>query len=167
MIFATVPLAGALLSGQANAGAAERGTPVHSGLSAGTAGPDTASPDTETTVEQTRVPKTPQPQKAAKTASESKAAPGDEVVAELDRTRTRDFGVVGLTWEPGFDATRATAQVRARVDGAWTAWQDLEIESTATGDTSGDRADARTGDSAARGGTAPTWVGEADGIAAR
>lgn len=81
------------------------------------------------------------------------APAGDRVVAELPRTDTKSFSLVGVTWEKG--AQDYDVQVSVRTDGAWGTYQDLEFE---PGDP-----DNETG----RPGTEPLWTGAADGVAVK
>jgi hypothetical protein len=82
---------------------------------------------------------------------------GDEadVVAELPARATDDFGLVGVTWDPGFDATGLVVEVRLRTDDAWGEWEQLDVDDDAPGDEQGVP------------GTEPLWVGSADGVAVR
>jgi hypothetical protein len=85
----------------------------------------------------------------------------DKVVAanrvESPVVETGAFQTVGVTW-PGTNAIGDLgAQVRTRVNGAWTAWVPLATgDSPDTGSADGARA--------ARGGTDPVWVGDADAV---
>jgi SpoIID/LytB domain protein len=88
----------------------------------------------------------PVPDEAAEEPS-----PGSKIVAELPRTATDDFRMVGVTWAQG-PATGVTVELRTRTDGTWTDWTKLE------NDPSGE--DGLPG-------TEPWWVGDADGVAAR
>ena len=76
-----------------------------------------------------------------------------DLVAQLPAKRTDDFGLVGVTWQRGFDNLGMTVQVRLRTDGAWSDWEELDVES-----------DEGEG---GRDGTEPLWAGEADGVAVR
>ncbi|MEJ7636221.1 N-acetylmuramoyl-L-alanine amidase [Aeromicrobium sp.] len=76
-----------------------------------------------------------------------------DLVAELPARRTDDFGLVGVTWTRGFDATGMTVQVRLRADRAWSDWEELEVHD-----------DEGAG---GRDGTEPLWVGAADGVSVR
>ncbi|MGH3423198.1 MAG: N-acetylmuramoyl-L-alanine amidase [Nocardioidaceae bacterium] len=109
-----------------------------------------ASDPVEPTVDDVKVP--------AATGSESDTTlpGGDPVAAQLPPTTTRDFGMVGITWDADFPSDGVVAQIRTRVDGEWTPWQELDVED--------DPGEAGPG---VRAGTAPMWVGEADGVAAR
>ena len=80
---------------------------------------------------------------------------GDEadVVAELPARDTDEFGLVGVTWDPGYDARGLIVEVRLRTDGAWGAWEELHSEGV----------DQEGGVP----GTEPLWVGSADGVAVR
>jgi hypothetical protein len=76
-----------------------------------------------------------------------------DLVAQLPAKRTDDFGLVGVTWQRGFDSKGMTVQVRLRTDGAWSDWEELDVES-----------DEGEG---GRDGTEPLWAGSADGVAVR
>jgi uncharacterized protein with LGFP repeats len=102
--------------------------------------PETAVVDVETT----SVPAVPD-------AAQAPAA-GPAVVAELPRTATEEFGMVGVTWATG-PATGVTVEVRTRAYGQWSTWTPLSVGS-----------DEGQG---GRPGTEPLWVGAADGVAAR
>jgi SpoIID/LytB domain protein len=75
-----------------------------------------------------------------------------DVVAELPRTSTSDFGMVGVTWASG-PTSGVRVEVRTRTAGTWSAWTPLELEVQ----------DGEGGQP----GTEPLWVGDADGVAAR
>jgi uncharacterized protein with LGFP repeats len=76
-----------------------------------------------------------------------------DVVAELPARDTDDFGLVGVTWDAGYDSTGLIVKVRLRTDGTWGQWEDLHTEG----------ADADGGVP----GTEPLWVGSADGVSVR
>jgi uncharacterized protein with LGFP repeats len=76
-----------------------------------------------------------------------------DVVAELPARSTDDFGLVGVTWDPGFDAAGLMVEVRLRADGAWGTWQELHSEGAE--------------EQAGTPGTEPLWVGSADGVSVR
>ncbi|MET0821106.1 MAG: peptidoglycan recognition protein [Aeromicrobium sp.] len=97
-------------------------------------------------VSSTTVPAAPQ---ALSTASD-----GSDLVAELPARGTDEFGLVGVTWDSGFDATGMLVEVRLRTKGAWGSWEELHIEGV--DDTEGGRP-----------GTEPLWVGAADGVAVK
>jgi hypothetical protein len=86
-------------------------------------------------------------------AAEQADDDASDLVAELPARRTDDFGLVGVTWDPGFTSTGMTVQVRLRTDGAWSDWEQLDVES-----------DEGEG---GRPGTEPLWAGTADGVAVR
>jgi hypothetical protein len=77
-----------------------------------------------------------------------------DLVAELPPRSTDDFGLVGVTWDRGFDTTGLLVEVRLRADGTWGDWQELHIE-------------ADDGSEGGQDGTEPLWVGSADGVAVR
>ena len=95
------------------------------------------------------------PSVSASTAEAAERADEDaaDLVAQLPAKRTDDFGLVGVTWERGFDTDGMTVQVRLRTDDAWADWEELDVES-----------DEGEG---GRDGTEPLWVGSADGVAVR
>ncbi|MET0929090.1 MAG: N-acetylmuramoyl-L-alanine amidase [Aeromicrobium sp.] len=76
-----------------------------------------------------------------------------DVVAELPARGTDDFGLVGVTWDPGFDSAGLLVEVRLRSEGVWGAWEELHTEA----------ADEEAGVP----GTEPLWVGSADGVSVR
>jgi hypothetical protein len=76
-----------------------------------------------------------------------------DLVAQLPAKRTDDFGLVGVTWQRGFDDKGMKVQVRLRTDGAWSDWEELDVES-----------DEGEG---GRDGTEALWAGSADGVAVR
>nr|MCW2728119.1 hypothetical protein [Aeromicrobium sp.] len=84
----------------------------------------------------------------------STASGEGDLVAELPARRTDDFGLVGVTWDAGFDATGLLVEVRLRSAGAWGEWEELHVES-------------EVGDEGGRGGTEPLWAGTADGVSVR
>lgn len=91
------------------------------------------------------------------TASDEKtlsAADASDLVAELPPRSTDDFGLVGVTWDRGFDDAGMLVEVRLRTDGAWGSWEELHVES-------GD------GSEGGQDGTEPLWVGSADGVSVR
>jgi len=80
----------------------------------------------------------------------------------LAPTGTRSFSMVGVTWRHDPAVGTVAVQVRWRSGRAWSDWHRL-------GGDSDDAPDPRTGDSgpARRDGTAPLWVGHADGVQVR
>jgi SpoIID/LytB domain protein len=86
------------------------------------------------------------------TAADASAPDGSDVVAELPKTSTSDFRMVGVTWTSG-PTTGVHVEVRTRTSGVWSPWTPLELEVQ----------DGEGGQP----GTEPLWVGEADGVAAR
>ncbi|MCC2310080.1 N-acetylmuramoyl-L-alanine amidase, partial [Cellulomonas chengniuliangii] len=81
---------------------------------------------------------------------------GDRVETEVFEAGS--FQTVGVTWPEGQQATDLGAQVRARVDGAWSDWVDLEVDDVAPDPGTVDAASSR------RGGTEPVWFGESDAV---
>ena len=106
-----------------------------------------AAPTDPADVSTTTVPAVPEGLSAA-------TADGGDLVAELPARKTDDFGLVGVTWDRGFDATGLLVEVRLRTAGAWGDWEELGI-------------DGDDGSEGGRDGTDPLWVGSADGIAVR
>jgi hypothetical protein len=80
-----------------------------------------------------------------------------EVVAHLSTTRTDGFGVIGVTWPADHDAHGLHVQVRTHDADGWSGWSELPVEPV----------DVRHEPGAARAGTLPAWVGDADGVAVR
>jgi putative cell wall-binding protein len=78
------------------------------------------------------------------------------VVAQLFRTRTEDFGLLGVTWEKGSAAEDLRVEVRTRTGEEWTSWEDVEVEDLGPAVSE-----------ASRDGTSPVWVGDSDGVAVR
>jgi len=91
---------------------------------------------------------------APEASSSARSADGSDLVAELPARSTDDFGLVGVTWDQGFDSTGLLVEVRLRKDGTWGTWEELHIE-------------VDDGDEGGQDGTEPLWVGEADGVAVR
>ncbi len=123
--------------------------------------PTPAASEPEPEVEDTEIPEVePDPGTSASPSPAEPAAPGaqdedehggGEVVAELTRTETRSYGLVGVTWEG--DGTAYDVDVSWRTDGRWSEYEHLHLD--------GDQTEG------ARGGTEPRWVGDADGVAVR
>ena len=82
-------------------------------------------------------------------------APGGtgNVVAQLPKTSTSKFRMIGVTWSQDGLAYGIKVEVRTRTNGTWSSWTPLDYD----------------GDSGEGGnpGTDPLWVGKADGVAAR
>ena len=96
----------------------------------------------------------PPPVKVAKTKVPA-VAPGGigNVVAQLPKTSTSKFRMIGVTWSNQGRPSGITVQVRTRSNGTWSSWTPLDYD--------GD--DGEGGNP----GTDPLWVGKADGVAAR
>ncbi|TLS42735.1 N-acetylmuramoyl-L-alanine amidase [Streptomyces montanus] len=75
---------------------------------------------------------------------------------ELPRTGTDQFSMLGVSWTGGAKRLPGTAQVRtrSRATGAWSAWQDLEVNVDPL-DNPGPEV---------RGASEPLWVGSSDGV---
>nr|WP_247197813.1 FG-GAP-like repeat-containing protein [Streptomyces sp. GESEQ-35] len=82
---------------------------------------------------------------------------------ELARTGTEQFSLLGVTWAEDAQPLDGTAQVRTRSveTGAWSGWQDLDVDDAHAVDR------AEPGAEDARGGSEPLWVGPSDGVEAR
>ncbi len=91
------------------------------------------------------------------------ARAGTPVVAELERMPTSTYGLVGVTWEPGTAAKDTRAWIRTRIGGTWGPW--THLGGCTCPACRGSRPEDP--DSEIRVGTAPTWVGAADGVAVR
>ncbi|MFD8300888.1 peptidoglycan recognition protein [Streptomyces sp. NPDC059690] len=77
---------------------------------------------------------------------------------ELPRTGTKQFSMLGVSWQGAGARLHGTAQVRTHSveTGEWTGWRDLEANADPLEDP---RARA-----AARGASEPLWVGPSDGV---
>lgn len=148
VLASTVPLALAVLTVPGQADTAQ------DGAQAGAVSADDPAESVDTDFAQTAVPSVAQKRRKAPSLQSQESIDGDPVVAFLPQTSMHEFGVLGVTWEPGKSDEDVSVQVRARVDGEWTSWEDLEIESGVQ-------------DDSGRAGTAPMWVGDADGVSVR
>nr|WP_078883830.1 peptidoglycan recognition protein [Streptomyces sp. NRRL S-340] len=84
----------------------------------------------------------------------------------LYRADVRHFSLVGVVWDNPGTELHGTVQIRTRsaATGAWSDWQDVDTHNADHG------ADPGTAERAAghvRGGTAPLWVGDSDGVDVR
>ncbi|KAA0912604.1 hypothetical protein FGF04_38780, partial [Streptomyces apricus] len=81
---------------------------------------------------------------------------------EVGRTSTQQFSLLGVSWTGTRTELDGTAQVRTRslATGAWTGWQDLDLEPHPVDE-------AEPGAGQARGASDPLWVGPSDGVEAR
>ncbi|OEJ95991.1 N-acetylmuramoyl-L-alanine amidase [Streptomyces thermolilacinus SPC6] len=97
---------------------------------------------------------------------ERSAAPGTRAVQGLPRRDVEPFSLVGVVWEEPDAELHGTVQVRTRsaATGAWSAWQDLDAHQH---DHAADPGTAEARSQAVRGGTAPLWVGDSDGVEVR
>ncbi|MFJ8697135.1 peptidoglycan recognition protein family protein [Streptomyces roseolilacinus] len=97
---------------------------------------------------------------------ERSAAPGTRAAQGLPRRDVEPFSLVGVVWEEPDTELHGTVQVRTRstTTGAWSAWQDLETHQR---DHAADPGTAEARSGAVRGGTAPLWVGDSDGVEVR
>lgn len=78
------------------------------------------------------------------------------LVAHLRQPLTREFSMVGVTWDVGTAASGTTVSVRSRSEDSWTDWTALDIDP--------DEGPASAEDTSVRDGTAPAWVGRATGV---
>ena len=76
---------------------------------------------------------------------------------------TDEFAMLGVTWAQDSGTGDVTVRVRTRTDDRWSDWTDLEMAA----DDGPDDVSAETRAPRLRLGTAPTWVGDADGVQAR
>jgi SpoIID/LytB domain protein len=106
-----------------------------------TPSPEPAAPAPVVHTRQTVVPSAP-------------AGAAHDVVAELPQTRTKSYGMVGVTWSSKTTETDITVKIRSLVKGKWTPWQLLGLDDEDPGDPG-------------RPGTEPIWVGTAQGVAVR
>ncbi|MGW2595303.1 peptidoglycan recognition protein family protein [Streptomyces sp. NPDC001515] len=102
------------------------------------------------------------PLTAPATRSAGAADPGQG----LSRPRVEPFSLVGVVWDDVNTELRGTAQVRTRATatGRWSPWQELE---THNAEHSADAGTTERDSGAARGSTAPLWVGDSDGVEVR
>ncbi|BFU44306.1 N-acetylmuramoyl-L-alanine amidase [Krasilnikovia sp. MM14-A1004] len=82
---------------------------------------------------------------------------------KVPERRTDRFSLLGITWTDPAARVSGTVQVRTRAvaTGAWSPWRTLDSDDSLGPDTAAERGGHP------RGGTAPLWVGPADGVAAR
>jgi hypothetical protein len=85
------------------------------------------------------------------------ARTGERLVAELPRTATATFSMIGVTWQTGTSAPDTEVQVAFRVDNTWSGFEELHAA---------DEPGSSAGEDV-RAGTEPLWVDEADGVAVR
>jgi len=88
-----------------------------------------------------------------------RAAGTRRTVLLTTRRATADYGMVGVTWDGSRPVGQVEAWVRTRSSGSWSDWTPLGGAS----DEEPDAAEAR----GTRAGTAPLWVGQADGVQVR
>ncbi|SHL09188.1 peptidoglycan recognition protein family protein [Streptomyces yunnanensis] len=93
------------------------------------------------------------------------APPQAQAVRELTPRTVRPFSLVGVVWDDAAVPLRGRAQIRtrARGSGLWSGWQDIQTDSD-------DAPDLGAGEgrgAAARGSTAPLWVGASDAVQLR
>lgn len=103
-------------------------------------------------------------------SSPSVRATGEPAAAAAERglpeRDVRPFSLVGIVWDDVDTELHGTAQVRTRATGTgrWSHWQDVE---THNAEHSADAGTAERASGAARGSTAPLWVGDSDGVEVR
>ena len=117
-------------------------------LSLAVPAPAAATADDGPTVRSTPVPVTPA----------GRWQTGSGPVAELTEQRVEPFRMVGVTWDPASTPADVRVRVRLHTTDGWGGWERLEYvadEGPATGTSNG------------RAGTAPLWVGRANGVAVR
>ncbi|MFF7655413.1 N-acetylmuramoyl-L-alanine amidase [Streptomyces sp. NPDC007983] len=93
------------------------------------------------------------------------AAPGAE--RQLAARDVSPFSLVGVVWNDASADLPGHIQVRTRAarTGAWSAWRDLQAYEDDAPDPAPGASDGGAGHP--RGGTAPLWVGDSDGVQAR
>jgi len=124
------------------------GTPVQRTPRVDAAGPRSASLDVPA------VASRPQPRVSSSPGLSQQAQDGHRVIAALAPRPTMDFRMLGLTWAAGSAPEGLVVETRVRNDGAWSEWEHLHVHEHEGGD-------------APREGTAPLWVGQADGVELR
>jgi hypothetical protein len=92
-------------------------------------------------------------------AAQRTAGEGPTEVASLAAVRTAPFDLVGVTWALDEAPDEVHVEVRVHTDSGWGQW--LHLEHIA------DEGPSPAEESDARAGTAPLWVGGADGAAVR
>ncbi|MCQ0000756.1 N-acetylmuramoyl-L-alanine amidase [Streptomyces sudanensis] len=97
---------------------------------------------------------------------ERSEAPGTRAAQGLPRRDVEPFSLLGVVWDEPDAELHGTVQVRTRstATGAWSPWQDLEVHQH---DHAADPGTAEARSQAVRGGTAPLWVGDSDGVEVR
>ncbi|MBN0045955.1 peptidoglycan recognition protein [Streptomyces actuosus] len=90
--------------------------------------------------------------------------PGEE--QGLPMRDVRHFSLLGVVWDDPDAGLHGRVQVRTRAatTGAWSGWQDVE---THNADHQADPGSAERVAGRVRGGTAPLWVGDSDGVEIR
>jgi uncharacterized protein with LGFP repeats len=99
-------------------------------------------------------------------ATASDRSPGPATERGLPQRDVRPFSLVGVVWDDANAELHGTVQVRTRAIGTaeWSGWQDVE---THNHEHAPDPGTAEGESEAARGATAPLWVGESDGVEVR
>ncbi|MCH0567126.1 peptidoglycan recognition protein [Streptomyces sp. MUM 2J] len=96
----------------------------------------------------------------------SRALQGPGGEQGLPRRDVRHFSLLGVVWDDP-DAElhgRVRVRTRAAATGTWSGWQDVE---THNADHGADPGSAERAAGRVRGGTAPLWVGDSDGVEVR
>ncbi|MEH3034683.1 MAG: SpoIID/LytB domain-containing protein [Aeromicrobium erythreum] len=153
----TAALTAGLLAGSVLV-AAPATAAVGGGGDAGSDAGAIAAPAPKATMQQTAVPTTTAPSASREPAGDHAEGDGHDhaegpVVAELDKTRVKSFGLVGVTWAPDDSVKGVEVEVRTRSKGTWSAWRHLHQDPDGQG--------------VGRPATEAEWVGDADGVAAR
>jgi uncharacterized protein with LGFP repeats len=93
-------------------------------------------------------------------------AAGSVPTMGLTRREVPDFSMVGVVWDGSASAPPGQVQVRTRdaTTGVWSGWRDL---GTDTQEHAPDPGTEEAASGAVRGGTAPLWVGDSNGVEAR
>ena len=101
---------------------------------------------------------------AAALAADAGASPGRGRPFLLTaRTPTRPFTTLGVTWAQDSGSGAVVVSARTRGDKGWSPWSPLEVAADEGPDDISPEALA----AGVRAGTAPSWVGEADGVQVR
>lgn len=78
-------------------------------------------------------------------------------LAALNLRSTKDFSMLGVTWDDPRVGAGVTVEARTKDDEGWSGWEQLHIEA----------APAPESQQVARGGTEPLWVGDSHGVQVR
>ncbi|ANZ18327.1 hypothetical protein SNOUR_25310 [Streptomyces noursei ATCC 11455] len=144
--------------------AAARSAVARSAAARGAAGPGTAStPDLPGATQSLPLPSLAPT--ARRGPVQDTAPPQTQAVRELAPRTVRPFSLVGVVWDDAAVPLRGRVQIRtrARGSGRWSGWQDIQTDSDDAPDLGA--GEGRGG--AARGSTAPLWVGASDAVQLR